>query len=365
VAAARAALLEGPMRCEAGQDGKQRLLEAKRELLDVERELEEAGAELKEFPLPAYMQASQSPGQIRIAVTGASGVGKSSLVNALRRLLANDKDAAQTGVTETTTEPTMYRFRGRSTGPLRRALDRVLESGKQLVNAIIPLQQGQETLLCLGDRVLLSGLVRQEIEDGSLAEVVGIYPQGGIEVQLTKDGTFARCRRDQLLGVLPDCVLFDLPGVGTPSFPQATYLKDMGLRHFDIVILLTSTRFTEAELLLLEGMEYWGVPVFLVRNKVDVDVQNEIDKVEEMQDEVDAERKKEVELETVQSIREYFKNEFGITSLYLVSSKRKLIDQFDFRKLEADMERALETQRLPEARDAGAPDAPGAPEAGV
>jgi len=161
-------------------------------------------------------------------------------------------------------------------------------------------------------------------------------------------------------------VLFDLPGVGTPNYPQATYLRDMGLRHFDIVVLLTSTRFTEAELLLLEGLQYWGVPFFLVRNKVDVDVQNEIDKFEETHgEEVDAKRKKEIEMETVQSIKEFFKNEFGITNLYLVSSKRKLIDQFDFRKLEADMEAALKRQRLVETQDAGAPSAPKFPEAGV
>jgi len=358
VLVAREAVQKGAKRGEADQKSKQQLAEAKRELFDVERELEEAGADLRAFPLPEYLQASECPGQIRIAVTGASGVGKSSWINALRRLLPNDKDAAETGVTETTMKPTMYRFRGRSTGPLRRALDRVFEGGKRLVNAVIPFkkEQGMENFISLGDRVLVSGLGRKNIKDGSLAEVVGVYPDGDIEVQLVEGGRFARCRRNQVAGILPECVLFDLPGVGTPSYPQATYLKDMGLRHYDFVVLLTSTRFTEAELLLMEGLQYWGVPFFLVRNKVDVDVQNEIDKAEDTQGkQVDAKRKKEIEQETMQRIRDFFKEEFKITDLYLVSSKRKLIDQFDFRKLEADMEVALKKQRLVEAQDIEAP----------
>ncbi|XP_030641236.1 interferon-inducible GTPase 5-like [Chanos chanos] len=43
-----------------------------------------------------------------IAVTGESGAGKSSFVNAIRGLSDNDDGAAPTGVTETTMEPIMY-----------------------------------------------------------------------------------------------------------------------------------------------------------------------------------------------------------------------------------------------------------------
>ncbi|XP_065133190.1 interferon-inducible GTPase 5-like [Paramisgurnus dabryanus] len=47
-----------------------------------------------------------------IAVTGRTGAGKSSLVNALRGLSDNDEDAAPTGVTETTMECTKYEYPG-------------------------------------------------------------------------------------------------------------------------------------------------------------------------------------------------------------------------------------------------------------
>ncbi|XP_037401633.1 interferon-inducible GTPase 5-like isoform X2 [Pygocentrus nattereri] len=45
---------------------------------------------------------------VSIAVTGESGTGKSTFINAFRNLGDEDERAAKTGVTETTTEPTPY-----------------------------------------------------------------------------------------------------------------------------------------------------------------------------------------------------------------------------------------------------------------
>ncbi|XP_021322592.1 interferon-gamma-inducible GTPase 10 isoform X2 [Danio rerio] len=45
---------------------------------------------------------------LNMAITGMTGVGKSSFVNALRGLRDDDKDAAFTGTTETTMKPNMY-----------------------------------------------------------------------------------------------------------------------------------------------------------------------------------------------------------------------------------------------------------------
>nr|XP_006112714.1 interferon-inducible GTPase 5-like [Pelodiscus sinensis] len=45
---------------------------------------------------------------LNIAVTGETGAGKSSFINALRGLTAEDDGAAPTGVTETTKQPTVY-----------------------------------------------------------------------------------------------------------------------------------------------------------------------------------------------------------------------------------------------------------------
>ncbi|XP_076154836.1 T-cell-specific guanine nucleotide triphosphate-binding protein 2-like, partial [Alosa pseudoharengus] len=46
--------------------------------------------------------------ELNIAVTGETGVGKSSLVNAIRGLKDTDDGTAPTGITQTTTKPTAY-----------------------------------------------------------------------------------------------------------------------------------------------------------------------------------------------------------------------------------------------------------------
>ncbi|KAG6926138.1 immunity related GTPase cinema [Chelydra serpentina] len=67
-----------------------------------EGNLIEAAAKAKE----ALEMADKIP--LDIAVTGESGSGKSSFVNAIRGLGDEDDDAAETGVKETTMEPTPY-----------------------------------------------------------------------------------------------------------------------------------------------------------------------------------------------------------------------------------------------------------------
>jgi len=68
--------------------------------------------------------------------------------------------------------------------------------------------------------------------------------------------------------------LWDLPGAGTPNFPRDTYLTTMGLRYFDLVIVVSATRFTEIDEMLIRELEHFRIPFFAVRTKVDVDIHN-------------------------------------------------------------------------------------------
>ena len=67
---------------------------------------------------------------------------------------------------------------------------------------------------------------------------------------------------------------FDLPGCGTAAFKFDNYIRDQGLRHFDMCILITSTRFTEHDDELAYQLNNFNVPVYLIRSKFDVDLQN-------------------------------------------------------------------------------------------
>ena len=152
-------------------DSKLREVERRQEELDkkekqwkeFEVELDRQEAEARNYPVPEFLMASGHTGKVNIAITGASGTGKSHLNNVVREVKRSDPTWAPVGVVETTQEPTMYQFPGQ---PLAR--------------------------------------------------------------------------------------VWDLPGAGTPKWPLADYIRRVGLRHFDAVLVVCAERFTEADLKLMQ-----------------------------------------------------------------------------------------------------------------
>ncbi|XP_029101736.1 interferon-inducible GTPase 5-like [Scleropages formosus] len=120
---------------------------------------------------------------LEIAVTGESGSGKSSFINAFRGMGDEDPEAARTGVTETTGEIMAY-----------------------------------------------------------------AHP------------------------TVPTVRLWDLPGIGTPSFQPQHYLEAVRLYQYDFFIIVTSERFRECHVILAKYVAQAGKRFYFVRNKVDNDV---------------------------------------------------------------------------------------------
>mmetsp|Transcript_9305 Transcript_9305/g.16784 ORF Transcript_9305/g.16784 Transcript_9305/m.16784 type:complete len:383 (-) Transcript_9305:89-1237(-) len=134
--------------------------------------------------------------------------------------------------------------------------------------------------------------------------------------------------------------LWDLPGAGTKQFPREVYIQTMGLRYFDVVIILTASRYTETEIMIAEELCHFEVPSFMVRNKVDADISNNEDDHGLSQE------------ETLSSLRAALQQQ-GIQMPYLVSSKFSHMDAFDMLQLKADVFKAMcevrevERHRLP------------------
>lgn len=127
-----------------------------------------------------------SESDINVAVTGNSGVGKSSFINSIRGLAPDDMGAAQVGVVETTTQISSY-----------------------------------------------------------------VHPAD---------------RR---------MILWDLPGVGTPTFPRHTYLDKISADRYDYFVIISSERFTENDLWLAENFKKMGKSFYFVRSKVCQGIEND------------------------------------------------------------------------------------------
>lgn len=69
--------------------------------------------------------------------------------------------------------------------------------------------------------------------------------------------------------------IWDLPGAGTLKFPCERYVAEMGLRHFDLVFLVSSGRWKEHDLKVIEQLHKHKVRYFVIRSKVDLDIANE------------------------------------------------------------------------------------------
>eukprot|EP00747_Dinoflagellata_sp_TGD_P183697 gnl/TRDRNA2_/TRDRNA2_38774_c0_seq1.p1 gnl/TRDRNA2_/TRDRNA2_38774_c0~~gnl/TRDRNA2_/TRDRNA2_38774_c0_seq1.p1 ORF type:complete len:489 (+),score=57.93 gnl/TRDRNA2_/TRDRNA2_38774_c0_seq1:100-1467(+) len=91
-------------RREAEIRAKEQALEAERE---AQREREEAR---KNYPSPDWLENVE--GTMNVAVVGNAGVGKSLLINKLRRIRPGSVSWAPVGVNETTRSPTKYEFSG-------------------------------------------------------------------------------------------------------------------------------------------------------------------------------------------------------------------------------------------------------------
>eukprot|EP00927_Polykrikos_kofoidii_P030717 TRINITY_DN26440_c0_g1_i1.p1 TRINITY_DN26440_c0_g1~~TRINITY_DN26440_c0_g1_i1.p1 ORF type:complete len:550 (-),score=93.60 TRINITY_DN26440_c0_g1_i1:119-1681(-) len=333
------------------------LEDAKKALSVAEEARQEAEKDAQNYPVPTYLSDSIKRGAINIAITGNSGVGKSSWVNAIRRLKKSDHAAAKVGVNETTMEPQLYKFPDSDGVRLFRWMKSTGSWIKNKTLAVSCMSRGsvsgsheeedEDDGIQVGDRLVLQNMQPEHAKyEGKVSEVLEINGKAGLKVRCIEsidNDSILDVRSDQVTGCLADCFIWDLPGAGTEKFPAATYVKEMGMRYFDMVVLMTADRFTEAEVEVAKEVKHWNVPFFCVRNKIDGSILATIE--QEEIDEDDVSKLEEVEAKMIDEIREYFKTKHGLEPIYLISSLPNKRSKYDFMKLEQHMALALKSGR--------------------
>lgn len=186
--------------------------------------------------------------QLDIAITGESGAGKSTFVNALRGLGDEDEGAAATGVTETTTQPTPYSYPG-----------------------------------------------------------------------------------------YPNVILWDLPGIGTPSFQADHYLEAVEFSRYDFFIILASERFKENHILLAQAIVGAGKRFYFVRTKVDNDLES---MARRKNPPTEGEILEEIRNDCLEKLA---KAGLGDAKVFLLSSFE--INKFDFQTFEETLEQELPSHK--------------------
>ncbi|XP_042372976.1 interferon-inducible GTPase 5-like [Plectropomus leopardus] len=152
---------------------------------DIKKALESNNRALADKKIREYLDKENNT-PLNIGITGESGSGKSSFVNAFRGINKQDEGAAPTGVTETTMEVTPY--------------------------------------------------------------------------------SHPNC---------PNVTLWDLPGIGTVSYPAKKYLKLVGFERFDFFIIISADRFRENDAKLAQEIKKMKKEFYFVRSKIDQNLRDE------------------------------------------------------------------------------------------
>jgi len=157
-------------------------------------------------------------------------------------------------------------------------------------------------------------------------------------------------------------VLWDLPGHGTDLFPSSGYMRNMGLTHFDILILFTTENFSVVDMeILMNTTDSKGepIPVLLVKNKIDESCEKEIDQkfmengekyaVDIMQEIFKTKNKNNLTESQKKFLQEYekiktgFANDFNIKGkIYFISSYPWARHLFDIPELERELHKLID-----------------------
>jgi GTPase SAR1 family protein len=131
--------------------------------------------------------------------------------------------------------------------------------------------------------------------------------------------------------------IWDLPGVGTSNFPSEHSVRDMGLRYFDVVILVIAGNASEMELNVASELDMYKVPHFIVRSQADLDIENEVADYSVTPDEAEKLCRKELAQQ-------------GFSSVFLVSSRQP--EKYDFAQLGSNIVASVQARRRIHKEDA-------------
>ncbi|XP_053391688.1 interferon-inducible GTPase 1-like [Mercenaria mercenaria] len=139
------------------------------------------------------------------------------------------------------------------------------------------------------------------------------------------------------------CIMWDLPGIGTDSFPLDTYLKTINPAEFDFFVIVSCSRFTENDIFLAHAIEATGKHFYFVQTKFSDALHNE--SLKRKGKRPDENKLKEIVVSECQKNLAEFKS---FNNIFVIDSYTK--DRFDFhylaKRLVHDLEKISEKKQV-------------------
>jgi len=105
----------------------------------------------------------------------------------------------------------------------------------------------------------------------------------------------------------------DLPGCGTENFPRDSYINQFNLLNgYDCFIIVMSNRVFEDDVYLYQELKKANIPCFIVRNQIDIAIDNE-----KFENDLSEE-------ETLNKVRKFVLEKTQAEKVYLVSARKPL-----------------------------------------
>lgn len=121
-------------------------------------------------------------------------------------------------------------------------------------------------------------------------------------------------------------IFWDLPGIGTPEYPNITTFCDkVCIDKYDTFLIISSDRFTENDRLLAKEVKSMKKSFFFIRTKVDQDVENAKEDSANYDEETTLKMTKN---DSVQYLQKY---NFDKDTIFLISSRKR--NKYDFEHL--------------------------------
>lgn len=125
-------------------------------------------------------------------------------------------------------------------------------------------------------------------------------------------------------------LLWDIPGVGTPSFPENTYLEKITFNRYDFFIIISKDRITTNDVWLAREIQDRRKHFFFVRTNIDKDINDDKEDFAENHDE-----KRVLQFIKSSTVDVLTKNRVKDPKVFLINNRRP--DKYDFGKIIEEM----------------------------